>query len=135
MDRTISRDRLYAHYDNSKVVKHFAVWSLSSSSLKTYADKRLFFSTKSSVAGWDRVASFHREETQGAELLLSRQVLSARLQPGKDPAIVIGEIMEPLVALVGTPVHKECIWLHFVDNLPPGYESLLRTTCKVRWSY
>ena len=34
-DRTISHDRLNAHYDNSKVAKHFAVWSLISSSLKT----------------------------------------------------------------------------------------------------
>ena len=32
--------------------------------------------------------------------------------------------MELLAALdeVGIPVHEEFIWLHFVDNLPPGYE-------------
>ena len=78
-DRTISRNRLNANYGNSKVAKHFAVWSLVSSSLKTSVDKRVFFSTKSTVAGWDRVASFHRAETQGAKLLLSKQVLSARL--------------------------------------------------------
>ncbi|CAN0250735.1 unnamed protein product, partial [Ascophyllum nodosum] len=97
---------------------------LISSSLKTDADKRVLFSTKAPVAGWDRVASFHRAETQGAKLLLSRKVLSARLQPGKDPAIVIGETVELLAALdeVGIPVHEEFIWLHFVDNLPPGYE-------------
>ncbi|CAN0227654.1 unnamed protein product, partial [Ascophyllum nodosum] len=73
---------------------------------------------------WERVASFHRAETQEAKLLLSRKVLSARLQPGKDPAIVIGEIVELLAALaeVGIPVHEEFIWLHFVDNLPPGYK-------------
>ena len=84
----------------------------------------VFFSTKSPVAGRDRVASFHRAETQGAKLLLSRQVLSARLQPGQDPAIVIGAIVELLPALdeVGIPVHEEFIGLHFVDNLPPGYE-------------
>ena len=70
-DRTISRDRLNAHYGNSKVAKYFAVWSLISSSLKTDADKTVFFSTKSPVAGWDRVASFHRAETQGAKLLLN----------------------------------------------------------------
>ena len=62
-DRTISRDRLDAHYGNSKVAKHFAVWSLISSSLETDADKRLFSSIKSPVAGWDTVASFHRAET------------------------------------------------------------------------
>ena len=32
-DRMISRDRLNAHYGNSEVAKHFAVWSLTSSSL------------------------------------------------------------------------------------------------------
>ena len=76
------------------------------------------------MTGWDRVASFHRVETQGAKLLLSRQVLSARLQPDKDPTIVIGEIVELLAALdeVGIPVHDEFICLHFVDNLPPDYE-------------
>ena len=57
-DRAISRDRLHAHYGKPKVAKHFAVWSLISSSLKADADKRVFFSTKSPVAGWDRVASF-----------------------------------------------------------------------------
>ena len=51
-DRTISHDRLNAHYVNSKVAKTFAVWSLISSSLKTDTDKRVFFSTKLSVAGW-----------------------------------------------------------------------------------
>ena len=123
-DRTISRDRLNAHYANSKVAKHFAVWSLISRLLKTDADKRVFFSTKSPEADWGRVASFHCAETQGAKLLLSRKILSARLQPGKDPAIVIGEIVELLAALdeVGIPVHEEFIWLHFVDNLPLGYE-------------
>ena len=123
-DRAISRDRLNAHYGNSRAAKHFAVWSLVSSSLKTDVDKRVFFSTKSPVAGWDRVAYFHRAETQGAKVLLSRQVINARLQLGKDPAIVIGEIMELLAALdeVGIPVHEEFIWLHFVDNLPPGYK-------------
>ena len=50
-DRTISRDRLNAHYGNSKVAKTLAVWSLISSSLRTHADKRVFFSTKSPVAG------------------------------------------------------------------------------------
>ena len=44
-DRTISRDCLNAHCGDSKVAKHFAVWSLISSSLKTDADKRVFFST------------------------------------------------------------------------------------------
>ena len=98
-DRTISQDRLNAHYGNSKVAKHFAVWSLISSLLKTDADKRVFFSTKSPVAGWVRVASFHRAETQKENLLLSRQVFSARLQPsGNEPAIVIGEIVELLAA-------------------------------------
>ena len=125
-DRAISRDRLNAHYDSSKVAKHFAVWSLNSSSLKIDADKRVLFRAKSPVAGWDRVASFHRAETQGAKLLLSRQVLSARLHPGKDPVIVIGEIVELLAALdeVGIPVHEEFIWLHFVENLSPGYECI-----------
>ena len=123
-DRTISRDRFNAHFGKSKVAKHSAVWSLISSSLKTDADKRVFFSTKSPVAGWERIASFHRAETQGAKLLLNRKVLSARLQPGKDPAIVVGEIVELLAALdeVGILVHEEFLWLHFVDNLPPGYE-------------
>ena len=80
-----------------------------SSSPKTDADKRVFFSTKSPVAGWDGVASFHRAETQGAKLSLSRKALSARLQPGKYPTIVIGEIVELLAALdeVGIPVHEE----------------------------
>ena len=123
-DRTISGDCLNTHCGNSKVATDFAVWSLTSSSLETDAEKQVFFSTKSSVASWYRVASFHRAETQGAKLLLSRKVLSARLQPGKDPAIVIGEIVELLAALdeVGIPVHEEFIWLHFVDNLPPKYE-------------
>ena len=117
-DRTISRGRLNAHYGNSKVAKHFAVWSLISSSLKTDTDKRVNFSTKSPVAGWEIVASFHPAETQGAKLLLSRKVLSARLQPGEDPAIVIGEIVDQL----RISVHEEFIWLHFVDNPPPGFE-------------
>ena len=76
-DRTISRYRLHARYFNSKVVKHFAVWSLIPSSLKADADKREFLSTKLPVAGWDRVTIFHCAETQ--ELLLRRWVLSARL--------------------------------------------------------
>ena len=124
VDRTISRNRLNVHYGNSKVAKHFAFWSLISSSLKTDADKRVFFSTKSPVVRWDRVTSFRCAETQGAKLLLSRKVLSARLQPRKDTAIVIGEIVELLAALdeEGKPVHEEFIWLPFVDNLPPGYE-------------
>ena len=71
-NRTISRDRLNAHYGNSKVAKHFAVWSIISSSLETDADERVFFSAKSPVVGWDRVASFHRAEIQGPKLLLSR---------------------------------------------------------------
>ena len=123
-DRTISRDRLNAHYGNSKVAKYFAVWSLISSSLKTDADKQVFFSTKSPLAGWERIASFHRAETQGAKLLLSRNTLSARFQPCKNPTIVIGEIVELLAALdeAGIPVHEEFIWLHFVDNLPPDFE-------------
>ena len=83
------------------------------------------------MAGWDRVASIHRAKTQEAKLLLSRQVLSARLWPGEDPAIVIGAIMELLAALdeVGMSVHEEFIWLDFVANLPPSYE------CKVRRSH
>ena len=124
-DRTISRNCLNAHFGKSKVAKHFAVWSLISSSLKTDADKRVFFGHKVTSGWWERVASFHRAETQGAKFLLGRKVLSARLQPGKDPAIVIGEIVELLLAAldeVGIPVHEEFIWLHFVDNLPPGYE-------------
>ena len=122
--RTISRDRLHAHDGNSRIARHFAVWSLRSSSLRTDADKRVFFNTKSPVAGWDRVASFYRAETQGAKLHLSRQVLSARLQPGKDPIIVIGAIVELFAALdeVGIPVHKEFVWMYFVDDLPHGYE-------------
>ena len=76
------------------------------------------------MAGWDRVASFHRAETQGGKLLLSRQVLSARLRPDKDPAIVIDEIVKLLAAVdeLGIPLHEELIWPHFVDNLPPDYE-------------
>ena len=56
--------------------------------------------------------------------LFTRQILSARLQPDEDRAIVIGEVVELHTALdeVGIPVHEESIWLHFVDNLPPGYE-------------
>ena len=50
-DRTISRDRLHAHYGKSLVARYVAVWNLISSSLKTDADKRVFFSTKSPVAG------------------------------------------------------------------------------------
>ena len=41
-DRTISRDRLHAHYGNSRMAKYFAVCSLILSSLKTDADKRVF---------------------------------------------------------------------------------------------
>ena len=43
-DRTISPDRLHAHYlyGSPKVAKYFAVWSLVSSSLKIDADKRVF---------------------------------------------------------------------------------------------
>ena len=59
-DRSTSRHRLHAHYGNSKVAEYFAVWSLISSSLESYTYKRVFFSTKSPVAGWDGVASFHR---------------------------------------------------------------------------
>ena len=135
-DRKISRDRLNAYYGNSKVAKDFAVWSLISSSLKTDADKQAFLSTKPPVVGWDRVVCFHRAETQRAKLPLSRQVLIARPQPGKDPAILISEIVELLAALngVGIPVHEEYIWLNFGDNLPPGYE-FVSTTCKVRRSH
>ena len=56
-DKTISRDRLNAHYGNSEVAKDFAVWSLISSSLKTDANKRVFFSTKSSVAFFSSLIS------------------------------------------------------------------------------
>ena len=75
------------------------MWSLISSYLKTDADKRIFFRTKLPVTCWDRVASFHRTETQAVKLLLSRHVLSDHLQPGKHPAIVIGEVVELFVAL------------------------------------
>ena len=50
-DRTISLDGLNAHYGSLKVAKRFAVWSLISNSLKTDADKRVSFSTKS-PGGW-----------------------------------------------------------------------------------
>ena len=41
-----------------------------------------------------------------------------------DPTIVISKIVELLPALdeMGIPVLEEFTWLHFVDNLPPGYE-------------
>ena len=135
-DGTISRDCLNAHFSKWKVAKHFAVWSLISSSLKTDADKRVFFSTKSPVAGWERGASFHRAETQGAKLLLSIKVLGSRLQPGKDPAIVIGEIVEVLAALdeVGMPVHEDLSGCTSLTTFPP-VTSLSRTTCKVRRSH
>ena len=68
-DRTISRDCLNTHCGNSKVATHFAVWSLTSSSLKTDAEKQVFFSTKSSVASWDRVASFHRSSSLAERFL------------------------------------------------------------------
>ena len=89
------------------------------------------------MAGWDRFASFHCARAQGEKLLLSRQVLlSARLQPGNDPVIVTGKIVELLAALdeVRKPVHEEFIWLHFVDSLSPGYK-FIKTTCKVRRSH
>jgi len=37
---------------------------------------------------------------------------------------VIGEIVELFAVIdeVRIPVHGEFIWLHFVDNLPSGYE-------------
>ena len=84
------------------------------------------------MAGENRVASFHRPETQEANLLLSRQILSAWRQPGKDPAIVIGEIVNILAALeeVRIPVHEEFAWLHFVDNLLPGYEFIKNFNCR-----
>ena len=41
--------RQISHHGNSKVAKHFTVRSLISSSLKSNADKRVFFSTKSPV--------------------------------------------------------------------------------------
>ena len=41
-DRINSRGHLHVHYGNSKGTKHFAVWSLFSSSTKTDADKRGF---------------------------------------------------------------------------------------------
>ena len=75
-DRTISRDRLNAHYGNSKVTKHFAVWSLISSSLKTDPDERVFFSTKSPVAGWDRVASFIVQKPKGRSSSLAERFLA-----------------------------------------------------------
>ena len=39
-------------------------------------------------------------------------------------SVVIGIIVELLTALneVGIPVHEEFMLLHFVENLPPGYE-------------
>ena len=77
------------------------------------------------MTGRERVGSFHRVETQGAKLLLSRQVLSSRLQPNNEPAIVVGEVGKLLAAgldKAGIPVHEEFIWLNFVDSLPPGYE-------------
>ena len=51
------------------------------------------------MSDWDRVALFDRAETQGAKLLLSRQFLYAGVQSGKDPAIIIVEIVELLAAL------------------------------------
>ena len=42
-------DRLHAHYGRSNCRKHFAVWSPTSSSLKTDADKQVFLYTKSPV--------------------------------------------------------------------------------------
>ena len=73
------------------------------------------------MAGWDRVACFHRAETQGVKLILSKQLLSARLQPGKDPATVIGKVVELLAALdeVEISVHEEFIWLNFEESFPP----------------
>ena len=74
--------------------------------------------------GQDCFCSVHRAEIQIAKLLVSRKVPSARLQPGKDLAIVIDEIGELLAALdeVGIPVHKEFFSLDFADNLPHSYE-------------
>ena len=76
-DRTISRDRLNAHYGNFEVAKYFAVWSLISSSLMTNADERVISSTKSPLAGWDRVSLLFivQKPKEGAKLLLSKQLL------------------------------------------------------------
>ena len=65
--------------------------------------------TKSPVAGRDMVSSIDRAETPGAKLLLSRQVLNARLQPSKSLAIVIDVFVELLAAPkeVVIAVHEE----------------------------
>ena len=124
-DKTIPRERSHAHYGEAQVAKHLAVYITISRVLKSDADKRVLLSTTSPVAGWERIATFHRTKTRGYKLFfLRRWLLSALLQPNKDLAIVIGEIIELLAALeeVGIPVHKEFTWLHFVDNLPPGHD-------------
>ena len=136
-DRTISRDCLNTHCGNSKVATHFAVRSLISRSLKTDAEKQVFFSTKSSVAGWDRVAFFHRAETQGAKLLLSRKVLSARFS--------LVKILPSLSARSWNYLpHFWTKWEYPCTKSPSGCTlwtifhpntSLLRTTCKVRRSH
>ena len=52
------------------------------------------------MAEWDRDASFHRAKTQEAKLLLSRQVLNATLQPGKDPATVTARAWKYVLRLM-----------------------------------
>ena len=50
-DRAIFCDRLHAHYNQTRKAKHFAVWSLILSALKTGADKQAFFQYKV-ASGW-----------------------------------------------------------------------------------
>ena len=89
-DRTSSRDCLYAHYDKLKVARHFAVWNL----FKLVEDRCRYtsFVQYEVASGWLGQGCFFSScRIWRVKLFRSRQVLSARLQRGKYPGIVIGE--------------------------------------------
>ena len=130
-DRTISRDRLHAHHGNSKVAKHFTMYGVWFQARRRQMLINEYFSVRS------------RQWLVGTGLLLSivQQSMERRyFSAGRFLALVfnrvtiLDEVVELVVALdeVEVPVHEEFIWLHFVDNLPPRYEYVKRTTSKSR---
>ena len=135
-DRTISRDRLNAHYGNSKVTKHFAVWSLISSSLKTDPDERVFFSTKSPVAGWDRVASFIVQKPKGRSSSLAERFLALAFSRVK---ILPSSSARSWNCLPHWARLEYCVRRVYLAALcgqsSPRIRVLLRTTCKVQRSH
>ena len=118
-DKTIGREYLHAHYGQTKIAKHIAVWRLNSSVLKTDADERfLLYEVASTWLENDRLFPSHRDsKSEGAPKLTSSQRSASGKQRRRSSTWrgLLAALDE-----VGIPVREQFICVYFVYNLLLG---------------